>query len=65
MYPQGIIKSEIILININSPSVKEVNPTDIIFFVISVVVFSIIGVLFVYYIYNISKLKEKMKRLRS
>ena len=65
IYPQGIKKSEIILININSPSIKEVNPTEIILFVISVVVFSIIGVLFMYYIYKISKLKEKMQRLRS
>jgi len=65
LYPQGIKKSEIVLININSPSDVDVVVTEIALFITSIVVFSVIGVLFGFYIYKIFKLKEKMQRLRS
>ncbi|MFX1479246.1 MAG: hypothetical protein ACFFCI_14020 [Promethearchaeota archaeon] len=64
-YPQGIKKSGIVLIDINSPSVGEEDVTEMVLLIISIVVFSVIGVLFVFYIYQIFKLKEKMQRLRS
>jgi hypothetical protein len=65
LYPEGILKSEIFLININPPAKKEIILTKLIFIIFSIIVFSIIGVLFGYYIYNIIKLKEKIERLRS
>jgi len=64
-YPEGILKSEIILININPPVVKELILTELILRIFSIIVFSIIGILFGYYIYKIFKLKEKIERLRS
>ena len=64
-YPQGIKKSEIILINVKAPVVKEIIFTELILRIFSIVVFSIIGFLFGYYIYKIFKLKEKIERLRS
>ena len=64
-YPDGIIKSEIVLIYIFEPSVPEPLYFDVILIVLVLVVFSIVGVLSGYYIYKIFKLKEKMERLRS
>jgi hypothetical protein len=64
-YPQGILKSEIVLISINGPSEKDIVIADLILGVFSIIVFSIIGVLFGFYIYKIFKLKEKIKRLRT
>ena len=64
-YPEGILKSEIILINIKAPVVKEIILTELILFTFSIIAFSVIGILFGYYIYKIFKLKEKIERLRS
>lgn len=64
-YPDGIIKSEIILINVFEPSEEEQLLIDVILQVLSTIVFSIIGILSGYYIYKIFKLKEKMERLRT
>jgi hypothetical protein len=64
-YPQGIIKSEIVLINIKEPIEKKLILTDLVLIILSIIVFSLIGILFGYYIYKIFKLKEKIERLRS
>ena len=64
-YPQGIKKSEIVLININAPSEKEIIITSLVLVVLSIIVYSSIGVLFGIYVYKIFKLKEKIERLRS
>ncbi|MHA1933511.1 MAG: hypothetical protein ACW96X_13285 [Promethearchaeota archaeon] len=64
-YPEGIIKSEVILINIFEPSEEQQFLIDVILNVLSTIVFSIVGILSGYYIYKIFKLKEKMERLRS
>ncbi|MFX1280629.1 MAG: hypothetical protein ACFFA3_14730 [Promethearchaeota archaeon] len=64
-YPQGIIKSQTVLININPPSEREIIITDLVLMVFSIIVYSSIGVLFGFYIYKIFKLKEKIERLRS
>ncbi|MFX1426706.1 MAG: hypothetical protein ACFFBE_09660 [Promethearchaeota archaeon] len=64
-YPQGIKKSVIVLIKINSPSEKKIIITDLVLFVFSIIIYSSIGVLFGLYIYKIVKLKEKIERLRS
>ncbi len=64
-YPDGIIKSEIIIINIINPPIGELLLIDLILKVLSIIVFSIIGILSGYYIYKLFKLKEKMERLRT
>jgi hypothetical protein len=64
-YPEGIIKSEVVLINIFEPTEEEQLLLDIILMVLIGVVFSIVGILSIYYIYKIFKLKEKMERLRT
>lgn len=64
LYPQSAIKSEVILIKINSPSVKEILFIDVTLYVLSIVVFSVIGILLGLYIYRMFKLKEKMEKLR-
>ncbi|MFX1522690.1 MAG: hypothetical protein ACFFCC_04200 [Promethearchaeota archaeon] len=64
-YPDGIIKSEVVLINIFKPTVEQQLLMDIILLVLISTVFSIVGILSVYYIYKIFKLKEKMERLRT
>ncbi len=63
-YPDGIIKSEIVLINIFEPLVEEQLLVDVILMILIIIVFSIVGILSGYYIYKIFKLKEKMERLR-
>jgi len=65
LYPEGILKSEIIIININPPVKNEIILTELIFIIFSIIIFAIIGILFGFYIYNIIKLKEKIERLRS
>jgi hypothetical protein len=64
-YPDGIIKSEIVLIEIFKPSEEEQLFIEVILLVLTLIVFSIVGILSGYYIYKIFKLKEKMERLRS
>jgi hypothetical protein len=64
-YPDGIIKSEIVLINIFKSSVAEKLLFDVILIVLIIIVFSIVGILSGYYIYKIFKLKEKMERLKT
>jgi hypothetical protein len=65
IYPQGIKKSEIVLININAPNEKKIIITSLVLVVLSIIVYSSIGVLFGFYVYKIIKLKEKIERLRS
>jgi hypothetical protein len=64
LYPQGAIKGEVILININSPSVSEILFIDATLFILSILVFSITGILLGLYVYKIFKLKEKIEKLR-
>jgi hypothetical protein len=64
-YPDGIIKSEIVLINLFKPPVEEQLFIDVILRILLIIIFSIIGILAGYYIYKIFKLKEKMERLRT
>ena len=64
-YPQGVKKSDIFLININSPIIKEVILIDIALISLSIIIFSIIGIFCGYYIYRIFKLKNNIERLRS
>ncbi|MFX1259448.1 MAG: hypothetical protein ACFFAN_16465 [Promethearchaeota archaeon] len=63
-YPDGIRKSEIVLITINSsPPNRKLN-INLTLFVISIIIFSILGLLYGFYIYRILKLKEKIERIK-
>jgi hypothetical protein len=63
-YPEGVKKSTIVLINLSSISSSPPSLTSIIIFSFCIVVFSILGILYGYYIYKIFKLKEKIERIR-
>lgn len=63
-YPEGILKSNIFLINIQKPPKEKIILWDLIFFVLSIVIFSTIGGLYSFYIYKIFKLKEKIEKYR-
>ena len=64
LYPQGVKKSEIVLINIIAPTEEEILFIDLTLGILSISVFSIIGILFGFYIYKIFKLKEIIERLK-
>ncbi|MFX1324604.1 MAG: hypothetical protein ACFE8N_06595 [Promethearchaeota archaeon] len=63
-YPQGIIKSTIVLINIKLPQTHQILPVELTLGILSIIAFSVTGILLVVYIYRIFKLKEKIERLR-
>jgi len=64
VYPNGIKKSTTVLINIKTPSTTETPIWSLVFFVLSIIIFSILGTLYGFYIYKIFKLKEKIERIR-
>ncbi|MFX1314048.1 MAG: hypothetical protein ACFFHD_15790 [Promethearchaeota archaeon] len=63
-YPNGIKKSEIVLITINSLPLKKTPLINLTLFILSIIIFSILGLLYGFYIYKILKLKEKIKRIK-
>lgn len=63
-YPQGIKKSEIFLININSPPTKQKNLTNIALFIILITFFAILGILYGFYLYKIYRLKDIIDKSR-
>jgi len=63
-YPNGIKKSEIVLITINTPPLKKKPFINLTLFILSIIIFSILGLLYGFYIYRIFKLKEKIERIR-
>lgn len=64
LYPQGIIKSTTVLINIKPPQTHQILPLDLTLGILSIIAFSVAGILLVFYVYRILKLKEKIERLR-
>ena len=64
LYPNGIKKSTIVLINLKSTPSSLPPLSTIYLFVLCLVIFSIIGVLYGFYIYKIFKLKEKIQRIK-
>ncbi|MFX1303323.1 MAG: hypothetical protein ACFE9X_08205 [Promethearchaeota archaeon] len=64
VYPSGIIKSTIILINIKSFPTTESPLWNIVILVLAIIIFSILGILYGFYIYRIFKLKEKIERIK-
>ncbi|MCK4370575.1 MAG: hypothetical protein KAV01_02970 [Candidatus Lokiarchaeota archaeon] len=64
IYPSGIKKSSIILINIKSYTASESPLGNIAPLVLCIVVFSILGILYGYYIYKIFRLKDNIERIK-
>ena len=65
-YPGGIIISNIVSIYLEYPPGAPPRPIgEIIMLVITIIIFSTIGALYVFYIYQITQLKKKIERIRS
>ncbi len=64
VYPSGIKKSAIVLINIKSVPATAPPIIYIVVYVVSLLVFSITGIFLGFYIYRIFKLKENIKKYR-
>lgn len=64
IYPSGIKKSAIILINIKSDTTSEPPLGNIVPLVLCIVVFSILGILYGYFIYKIFRLKDNIERIK-
>ncbi len=64
IYPNGIKKSTIVLINLGSLPSSLPTLTNIILFAFCIVIFSILGILYVFYIYKIFRLKANIKRVK-
>lgn len=64
-YPEGILKSNIVLINIQYPPPPPLPPIyEIVLQVLVIVVFCLIGALYGFYIYKIFVLKKKIERIK-
>ncbi|MFX1570647.1 MAG: hypothetical protein ACFFCV_20095 [Promethearchaeota archaeon] len=63
-YPNGIKKSTIVLINLESVSSSTPTLSNVFLFVLCIMIFSVLGILYGFYIYKIFKLKEKIQRLK-
>jgi len=64
IYPGGIKKSGIFLINIKSTSTTPPSILNVALYVICLIVFSVLGTLMGFYIYRIFKLKESIERYK-
>jgi hypothetical protein len=64
VYPNGIEKSAIVLINIKAISSNPPIFIELILFILCIILFSIIGVLLCFYIYRILKLKRNMEKYK-
>lgn len=63
-YQTGVKKKSTILINIKPIETTEVPPVELALLITIIIIFSIIGILYSYYIYEVFKLKGKIKRLK-
>lgn len=63
-YPSGIKKSTIVLINIKSIPTIEQLFWEMTLFILTIIIFSILGILYGFYIYKIFKLREKIERIK-
>jgi hypothetical protein len=64
VYPSGIIKSTIVLINIAALYYPAPLAVDVILFTLSIITFGVGGILLGYYIYKIFRLKENIERYK-
>lgn len=65
IYPDGILISNIISIYLEFPTPPVIDPSELIIFISTVIIFSTIGALYVLYLYRITQLKKKIERIRS
>jgi hypothetical protein len=64
-YPEGIIFSNYELVKIQIPPLEKPSiDWNLILFVLTIIIFGVIGILFGFYVYRIFKLKDKIRRLR-
>ena len=63
-YPNGIKKSTIVLINLESVPSTLPPFSTVFLFILCIVIFSIIGILYGFYIYKIFKLKEQIQKIK-
>ena len=64
IYPNGVKKSAIVLINLKSIPSSSSPLTNIILFALCIVVFSIAGIIYGFYIYKIFRLKQNIERIK-
>ena len=64
-YPEGIILSNYELVQIQFPHYeKPFTGWELVLFILNIIIFGVIGILFGFYVYRITKLKDKIRRLR-
>ncbi len=61
-YPNGIVKSNVVLINIEYAPKKPVNPYELATNILTIIIFMAIGLLFGYYVFKIISLKKIVER---
>ena len=64
-YPDGILISNILSIYLEFPPQPERVISELIMLVSTIIVFSTLGALYVFYLYRITQLKKKIERIRS
>jgi hypothetical protein len=65
VYPDEILISNIVSIYLEFPPQPEPDISELIMLVSTIVIFSTIGALYVFYLYRITQLKKKIERIRS
>lgn len=65
IYPDGIIISNILSIELEYPPQSLPDISEIIMLVSTIIVFAIIAGLYVFYLYQITQLKKKIRRIRT
>jgi len=66
IYPDGIIISNIVSIYLEyPPGATNIDIGELLMFISTIIVFAIIGGLYIFYLYRITQLKKKIERIRS
>ncbi|MFX0046920.1 MAG: hypothetical protein ACFE8G_02015, partial [Candidatus Hermodarchaeota archaeon] len=65
IYPDGIIISNIFSIELEYPQKPPPDISEIIMVVSTIIVFAIIAGLYIFYLYQITQLKKKIRRIRT
>jgi len=64
-YPDDIKVTNIVLIDISYYIPRQLTPLELLYLVLSIIIFGAIGTFYAIYIYRIVKLKEKIERIRT
>ena len=65
LYPDGIMISNIVSIELQYPIFTPPSLEELIMLISTIVIFSTIGALYIFYIYRITQLKKEIRRIRS